>query len=192
MTGLDEGLPVDHRLGQVYRYGGGFMGVLLIAFGVLGFTNNVGFFSTTGREVAGMSTNGALSLISVVVGAILIVGAIIGGNTASTVNIVVGALFVISGFVNLGLIGTPSINYLSFEMPNVIFSFVVGLLVMTFGLYGRVSGHLPHDNPYWRARHPAEAARLEAFRERAAVLDRDGASSIGTGGPSRRRATRSH
>ncbi|OPC81645.1 DUF4383 domain-containing protein [Embleya scabrispora] len=180
MTGLDEALPVDHRLGQVYRYGGGFMGVVLIVFGVLGFTHNVGFFSTTGREVAGMSTNGALSLISVVVGAILILGAIIGGNTASTVNVVVGALFVISGFVNLGLIGTPDINFLSFKMPNVIFSFVVGLLVMTFGLYGRVSGHLPHDNPYWRSRHPEEAAREDAFRRRASVLTRDGASTPGT------------
>ncbi|MFF7249622.1 DUF4383 domain-containing protein [Embleya sp. NPDC008237] len=182
MTGLlDEGLPVDHRLGQVYRYGGGFMGLVLITFGVLGFTNNVGFFSTTGRDVAGMSTNGALSLISVVVGAILIIGAIIGGNTASTVNIVVGTLFVISGFVNLGLMGTPDINFLSFKMPNVIFSFVVGLLVMTFGLYGRVSGHLPHDNPYWRSRHPEAAAREDAFRERASVLSRDGASALGDG-----------
>ncbi|MFE5329455.1 DUF4383 domain-containing protein [Embleya sp. NPDC056575] len=181
MTGLDEALPVDHRLGQVYRYGGGFMGFALIVFGILGFTHNVGFFSTTGREVAGMSTNGALSLISVVVGAILIIGAIIGGNTASTVNIVVGALFVISGFVNLGLIGTSDINYLSFKMPNVIFSFVVGLLVMTFGLYGRVSGHLPHDNPYWRSRHPEQAAREDAFRSRASVLARDGASALGTG-----------
>jgi hypothetical protein len=191
MTGLDEGMPVDHRLGQVYRYGGGLMGLVLITFGVLGFTNNVGFFSTSGRDVAGMSTNGALSLISVVVGGILLIGAVIGGNVASTVNIVVGALFVISGFVNLGLIGTPSINYLSFKMPNVIFSFVVGLLVMTFGLYGRVSGHLPHDNPYWRARHPDAAAREDAFRSRAEVLGRDGASPL-TAGNSRRRIAGSH
>lgn len=38
-------------------------------------------------------------------------------------------------------------------MQNVIFSLVTGLLLMTFGMYGRVSGSLPHDNPYWRARH---------------------------------------
>ncbi|GGW68891.1 hypothetical protein GCM10010503_52590 [Streptomyces lucensis JCM 4490] len=25
-------------------------------------------------------------------------------------------------------------------------------------MYGRVSGGLPHDNPYWRGRHPREAA----------------------------------
>ncbi|MYW00341.1 DUF4383 domain-containing protein [Streptomyces sp. SID3343] len=189
MAGLD--MPVDHRLARVYRYGGGLMGLVLITFGVLGFTNNVGFFSTSGREVAGMSTNGALSVISVVVGAILLIGAFIGGNVASTVNIVVGALFVISGFVNLGLIGTPSINYLSFKMPNVIFSFVVGLLVMTFGLYGRVSGHLPHDNPYWRSRHPDDAAREDAYRSRSKLLGRDGASPVTSGG-SRRRIAGSH
>jgi uncharacterized protein DUF4383 len=186
MTGLDEGMPVDHRLGRVYRFGGGLMGLVLITFGVLGFTNNVGFFSTSGHQVAGMSTNGALSLISVVVGGILIIGAIIGGNTASTVNIVVGALFVISGFVNLGLMGTPGINFLSFKMPNVIFSFVVGLVVMTFGLYGRVSGHLPHDNPYWRSRHPEDVIREEEYRSSSKLLGPEGASRPAHSGSGRR------
>jgi len=192
MTGLNEGMPVDHRLGRIYRFGGAFMGLVLIAFGVLGFTDNVGFFSTTGREVAGMSTNGALSLISLVVGAILIIGAFIGPNFASSLNTVVGALFVISGFVNLGLMGTPSINYLSFRMSNVIFSFVVGLLIMMFGMYGRVSGNLPHDNPYWQSRHPGEAAREEAFRSRASALSKSGAGPQARGTGTRRGVAGSH
>lgn len=43
-------------------------------------------------------------------------------------------------------------NVLAFSMPNVIFSFVVGLMVMTFGMYGCYSGGLPEDNPYRRHR----------------------------------------
>jgi len=35
------------------------------------------------------------------------------------------------------------------------------MLLMFFGMYGRVSATLPHDNPYWRARHPEAAAHLE-------------------------------
>ncbi|MFG2497168.1 hypothetical protein ACGFSB_02980 [Streptomyces sp. NPDC048441] len=44
-------------------------------------------------------------------------------------------------------------NILAFRPQNVMFSFVVGLLLMTFGMYGQVSGSLPHDNPYWLSRH---------------------------------------
>jgi hypothetical protein len=153
---LQDHLPVDHKLGQVYRYSAGAIGLFLIVFGILGFTNNVGFFSTTGAHVAGMTTNGALSLLSVLFGALLVGGAVVGGNTASTLNIGVGILFIISGFVNLGLIAGPD-NLLNFHMRNVIFSFAVGLGLLLFGMYGRVTLHLPHDNPYWRSRHPDAA-----------------------------------
>jgi hypothetical protein len=43
-------------------------------------------------------------------------------------------------------------------MSNVIFSFVAGLLLLTFGLYGRVSGGLTADNPYYRGRHGLDPA----------------------------------
>ena len=33
-------------------------------------------------------------------------------------------------------------------MENVIFSVVVGLLLLVLGAYGRIGGHLPPDSPY--------------------------------------------
>ncbi|GGZ81809.1 DUF4383 domain-containing protein [Streptomyces subrutilus] len=171
---LRDELPVDHRLTLVYRIGAAGCGVLLLAFGCLGFTNELGFFSTEGARVAGLSTNGLLSLVSLVVGAVLVVAACVGGNVASTVNMVVGGLFVLSGFVNLFLIG-KSANLLDFSMSNVIFSFVMGLLILTFGMYGRVTGGLPHDNPYWRRRHPEQAAREDA---RAGAVHRSPATAL--------------
>ena len=42
-------------------------------------------------------------------------------------------------------------NVLNFSMANVIFSFVVGILVLTFGFYGRVSERRPVGGPYYRA-----------------------------------------
>ncbi|MEU3710296.1 DUF4383 domain-containing protein [Streptomyces catenulae] len=157
-TRLDEHLPIDHRLSKVYRVGAGLMGLVLVAFGILGLLDRIGFFDTGGATVAGLNTNGALSVLSIVVGAILFGGMIIGGNFASTLNIVLGVLFLLSGFANLALLQTDA-NFLAFKIQNVLFSFVVGLLLVIFGMYGRVSGGLSHDNPYWRARHPEAAHR---------------------------------
>ncbi|GAA3174349.1 MULTISPECIES: DUF4383 domain-containing protein [Streptomyces] len=157
-TRLDEHLPVDHRLSKVYRIGAGVMGLILLAFGILGLFDKIGFFDTGGATVAGLNTNGALSVLSIVVGVVLFGGMVIGGNFASTLNTVLGVLFLLSGFVNLALLDTGA-NFLAFKIPNVLFSFVVGLLLAIFGMYGRVSGGLSHDNPYWRARHPEATQR---------------------------------
>ncbi len=65
---LSDELPVDHRLAKVYRIGAGLCGAILLTFGILGFTQQLSFFDTSGDSIAGLSTNGLLSLISVVVG----------------------------------------------------------------------------------------------------------------------------
>ncbi|MFE9257315.1 DUF4383 domain-containing protein [Streptomyces sp. NPDC006879] len=154
---LRDELPVDHRLNTVYRVGAALCGVILLVFGSLGFADQLPFFSTDGTRIAGLSSNGLLSLISVLVGLLLTGAAVVGGNTASTVNMSVAVVFLLSGFLHLFLIG-KDLNPLDFSMSNVIFSFVVGLLLLTFGMYGRVSGGLPHDNPYWQRRHPQRHA----------------------------------
>lgn len=158
---LREELPVDHHLATVYRYGAAFCGLVLLVFAGLGFADALSPFETAGDTVAGMSTNIALSAISAVVGVALLFGAVIGGNFASTLNLVIGTLFVLSGFAHVFVLDRPA-NILDFGMTNVIFSFVMGLLIATFGMYGRISSKLTHDNPYWRRRHPEHAARETA------------------------------
>ncbi|HZB49427.1 MAG TPA: DUF4383 domain-containing protein [Mycobacteriales bacterium] len=174
MFGL-KSLPQDHRLGRVYRFGAALTGVLLLIFGILGYAGGLGFFDTEGDTVAGLSTNGVLSTISVVVGVILIAGAVIGGNLASDLNVFVGVLFMLSGLANLCVLRT-SYNFLNFSMANVIFSFVVGTLVFMFGLYGRASGGLAPDNPFYRARHGRDPATGEVVDEQEAARSgpRDG------------------
>ncbi|MFD3658214.1 DUF4383 domain-containing protein [Streptomyces sp. 24-1644] len=161
---LDEHLPVDHRLSQVYRIGAGLTGLVLLAFGILGLVDKVGFFDTGGDTVAGLNTNGTLSVLSICVGLLLFAGMVIGGNVASTLNMVLGIAFILSGFVNLALLDSD-FNFLAFRIQNVLFSFVVGVMLMFFGMYGRISGRLPRDNPYWQARHPEEVARAARRRE---------------------------
>ncbi|WP_438696150.1 DUF4383 domain-containing protein [Streptomyces alkaliphilus] len=172
---LHEELPIDHRLSMVYRVGAGLIGAGLIFFGVLGLTERLGVLSTEDNTVLGLSTNGALSVLSITFGLLLFVGMVKGGNFASDVNIVMGVAFVLSGFVNLALLETDW-NILNFAIQNVLFSFVAGLLLMLFGMYGRVTGRLPYDNPYWRSRHPEEAEeareRKEEAERRRELMDR--------------------
>lgn len=178
---FNEHLPVDHRLNLVYRIGAGLMGLVLLAFGVLGLIDKVGYFDTQGDTVAGLNTNGTLSVLSICVGVLLFVGMVIGGNFASTLNMVFGVLFILSGFVNLGLLDTDS-NFLAFHIQNVMFSFVYGVLLMTFGMYGRVGTALPHDNPYWRARHPEQAEQAERAERTKQVEERgEGAGALPRG-----------
>jgi hypothetical protein len=139
----------------VHRTGAAVLGVGLCVFGILGFGNQLGFLSIHGEEVLGLSTNGLLSTISLVVGGILIVAALRGGRISSTVTAGVGALFLLSGLLNLAVLDTE-FNLLAFEISNVIFSFIAGMLLLFLGSYGRFSGGLPADNPYYRHRHGDE------------------------------------
>jgi hypothetical protein len=150
---LDDHLPVDHRLNRVYRIGAGLMGLGLLVFGIFGVID------------WSLNTNGALSWLSIAVGLLLLVGMVVGGNFASTLNMTLGVLFVASGFLNMGLLETEY-NFLAFEIQNCMLSFVIGILLLVFGMYGRVGSALPHDNPYWRARHPGLAEERDRHRER--------------------------
>ncbi|WP_163511520.1 DUF4383 domain-containing protein [Fodinicola acaciae] len=139
MSEHESEFPVDHRLGTVYRVGGGLVGLALVIFGVIGLVDKLPYFAVDGQSVLGLSSNGLLSIVSVVVGALLLVAALIGRNLAAHTNVTFGILFLVSGLVNICLLRTE-LNYFGFKMQNVIFSFVVGLMLLTFGFYGRVSG----------------------------------------------------
>lgn len=149
------------RLDLVHRLGAAVVALVIIAFGVLGLVGGLGFFETEGEPVAGLSSNGLLSVISLVTGAVLIGSAVRGGRTASTVTATIGGLFILSGLVNLALLQT-SFNVLAFQIPNVFFSLIVGVVLLGVGLYGRVSGGLTQDNPYRREREAKAAERRGA------------------------------
>jgi hypothetical protein len=145
-------------LDRVHRAGAVLFGLGLWAFGILGLVNRLEPFSTTGREILGLSSNGLLSVISLVVGGVLIAAGLKGGRVASTVTVVVGAAFVLSGVLNVLVLETP-LNLLAFGMSNVVFSLVAGALLLFLGGYGRFAGRLPDDNPYRKDRGAVDGAR---------------------------------
>jgi hypothetical protein len=130
------------------------IGLVLLAFGLLGATGGVGFLATHGERHLGMSSNGLLSALSLVVAGILLGAAFRGPRTASTVMVVLGVLFLVSALLNLALLRTAW-NLLAFRMSNVVFSVAVGLLLLVLGAYGRISGNLPANSPY---AHPHDRA----------------------------------
>jgi hypothetical protein len=144
----------DHRSQEpwvfvVQRLGAIAVALVIGGFGVLGFAGGLGFFSTEGEPVLGMSSNGLLSTVSVVTAVVLLGAAARSPRVASTVMIGVGTLFLLSALANLAVLRT-AFNILAFEFANVAFSVVAGLVLLLLGAYGRVSGNLPADSPYSR------------------------------------------
>ena len=62
----------------------------------------------------------------------------LGNNVDAYVNTLAGAIFMGAGLASMAFLRT-SYNYLGFTIWNVIFSFVVGMILFAAGLYGRVS-----------------------------------------------------
>jgi hypothetical protein len=136
----------------VHRTGAAVLGGGLCAFGVLGVANRLPFLAVQGKVVLGLATNGLLATISLIVGGVLIGAAVRGGRSSSNLTVVIGVLFLLSGLLNLAVLNT-GLNLLAFRMSNVIFSFIAGMLLLFLGAYGRFSGGLPADNPYYQQRY---------------------------------------
>jgi hypothetical protein len=134
-------VPAVHRIGAIV------VAAVIAAFGVLGLIDGLAYFSTDGERIAGLSSNGLLSTISLLTAAVLVAAALRGSRVASTTMLVIGVLFLVSALANLAVLETE-VNFLAFSMANVIFSIVAGLVLLTLGAYGRVSGNLPADSPY--------------------------------------------
>ncbi|MGH3567992.1 MAG: DUF4383 domain-containing protein [Pseudonocardia sp.] len=137
----------------VHRVSAAALGIGLCVFGILGFLSQPEFLSTEGLRILGLGSNGLLSTISLIVGAVLIAAAARGGEISSTLTVVIGLLFLLSGLLNIAVLDS-SLNVLGFRWPNVFFSLSCGLLLLVTGSYGRFSAGLPPDNPYYQHRHP--------------------------------------
>jgi hypothetical protein len=172
----EEPPHLGDRVYAVQRAGAVLVALFLLVFAALGFASEQQFFSTPGDTVLGMSSNGLLSTLSVVVALVLLAAAAHSPRAASTVMMVLGPLFLLSAFVNSIVLGTR-LNWLAFTISNVVFSVVVGVLMLLLGAYGRIGSRLPPDSPYVhpsadpadyvdeRPRTPEEVAAENAMRE---------------------------
>jgi uncharacterized protein DUF4383 len=135
-----EHFPVNHRLQPVYRFVAGVGGVYLLVFGIVGLveTANVALFAQDGLpSVLGLHANRAFAILSIVAGVVLVGAAIAGGMVHQRINVMVASVFLVAGLAMMVLLETD-LNFLGFSIATCIVSFVVGLVLLTAGMYGKV------------------------------------------------------
>lgn len=136
-----------HPVHTLHRASAAAAGAFLIVFALVGMSKGPTPLGGAGSWVFGMSSNGLLSVLSLLVGVLLAAAAWRSGPMSSTISVVVGSLFLLSGVGNTLLLGTAE-NVLAFRVPNIVFSILFGFTLLVLGSYGRISGGLPHGNPY--------------------------------------------
>jgi hypothetical protein len=151
-------IPVNHPLRPLYRTLAGLVGAYVLIFGIIGLFMTWGnpFFGRESIWVLGLRTNLAFSLMSIVFGAIILFGAVKGGNFAHFLNLTVGIIFMVAALGMMTLMQTD-MNFLNFSMSTVIISMVFGLVFLATGLYDKVG--TPEDaDAEDQFRHNAVAA----------------------------------
>lgn len=146
-------LPVNHPTRPFLRFVAGLVGLYILVFGIVGVieTADLSFFSRADAWVLGLRTNPAFSILSIVAGTMLLCAVVIGRNLDHLLDLVGGGIFLVAGLVMMTLLRTGA-NFLNFAMANVIVSFLIGLVLLLAGLYGRVG--------------PRELAEAEEYHRR--------------------------
>lgn len=131
--------PVNHPLRPVYRALAALAGLYLVLFGVFGLiaTASDGLFALGIDHVLGQGTNLAWSIVSLIVGALAILGVVVGRNIDVASNTYLGWGLLVVGTAMLALIRTEA-NFFNFSLTTVIVTYLVGLILIMAGLYGKV------------------------------------------------------
>jgi cell shape-determining protein MreD len=133
-------IPVNHQLQPLYRTLSGLIGAYLVAFGITGVivTRGTGAFQQHGLPSAlGLHANRAFAILSIVVGVVLLVGAIIGRNLDQRINLYGSMVFILAGLFMLIFLNSR-LNFLGFTPATCIVSLIIGLALLVCGLYGKV------------------------------------------------------
>jgi hypothetical protein len=131
-------MPINHPLRPFYRAVSGLCGVFILAFGIMGVIASSGeeFFSREGIWALWLRTNMAFSLLSIVLGAIVVAGYVIGGELSHRINYYGSWLLLAGGLAGVAFLRTDA-NIFNWSMVNVIVSMVIGTLILTAGLYDK-------------------------------------------------------
>ena len=131
--------PVNHPARPVYRAIGGLTGLYLVIFGVVGLieTGGTELFAQDDTLILGQGGNLGYSIISALLGAIILIATGIGRNADVAVNKRLGYGFMALGLAALATLRTDA-NYLNFTVATVIVIMVIGMVLLMAAMYGRV------------------------------------------------------
>jgi hypothetical protein len=114
---------------------GAVFGVVYLLVGLAGFavTSGVGFAATEGKPLIVFEVNPLHNIVHLLVGALLLFGALRGARTAKAVNTLVGGVYLLVGLVGLFLVGTEA-NILALNGADNVLHFASAALLLGVGL----------------------------------------------------------
>jgi hypothetical protein len=132
--------PVNHPLRPLYRALGALTGVYLVLFGIFGLiqTAGDGLFGNGDDRVLGQHTNLFWSLMSLLIGAIVLIATAIGRNSDTEVDKYFGWGLLVIGSYGLATIRTDA-NFLNFSISTVVVTYLAGLFLIMAGLYSKIA-----------------------------------------------------
>ena len=131
--------PVNHPLRPLYRALAAVVGLALVAFGVIGFiqTGGEGLFGHPEAKIAGLGGNLAASILAVVIGAVVLLTAVVGRNVDTATHRVLGWTLLVIGSYELAVSRTDA-NFLDFSIGTVTLFYTLGILLILSGLYTKM------------------------------------------------------
>ncbi|HEV8175444.1 MAG TPA: DUF4383 domain-containing protein [Actinoplanes sp.] len=131
--------PVNHPLRPLYRALSGLVGIYLIIFGIVGVvvTSGDGLFGRAGHRVLGQGANLFWSIVCLILGVIVLVTTLLGRNLITETDRYVGWGLLVVGTYGLATARTDA-NVLDFTIATVVVTYLLGLVLIMAGLYGKV------------------------------------------------------
>ncbi|PGH43572.1 DUF4383 domain-containing protein [Micromonospora sp. WMMA1996] len=138
--------PVNHPARPIYRAIGGLVGLYFVVFGGLGIIASAGndFFAQDDTKVLGQGTNMGFSLLSVLIGVVILVGTAIGRNLDVAINQWLAYTLMAIGLAALAFLQTDA-NIVNFSIMTVIVVLTLALVLLMVGMYGKVGTDDEHE-----------------------------------------------
>ncbi|WP_089156542.1 DUF4383 domain-containing protein [Micromonospora sp. NBS 11-29] len=138
--------PVNHPARPIYRAIGGLVGLYFVVFGALGIIASAGndFFAQDDTKVLGQGTNMGFSLLSVLLGVVILVGTVIGRNLDVAINQWLAYTLMVIGLAALAFLQTDA-NILNFSIMTDIVVLTLSLVLLMVGMYGKVGTDDEHE-----------------------------------------------
>jgi hypothetical protein len=132
--------PLDHHLRRTYRWIAALGGLYLLLTGVIGLARTWGdpFLHHGGDWSLGLRVNPASAWLLTVLGALVLLSSLAGAGLQYQASTVLGWAIMVLAMVQMAVLQTDA-NALNASMVNVIVLAAIGLVVLTAGLYGRVT-----------------------------------------------------
>ncbi|MFJ8576873.1 DUF4383 domain-containing protein [Micromonospora sp. NPDC093277] len=132
--------PVNHPARPIYRAIGGLVGLYFVLFGVFGMittADSEALAQDDTLKVLGQGANLGFSLLSVVFGAVILLGIAIGRNLDVVINQWLAYVLMLLGLAELAFLHTDA-NIFNFSIMTVIVVLTLGMVLLMAGMYGKV------------------------------------------------------